>query len=385
MALPDSVAARFDTVGGMQTHTSELTRALDDLGVEQTIVTTRPPGTPASSRLHRQAVLRRVGFPVSACRQFYAAPAGPLLHRLAAEVDLVHAHLGEDLAVVPLALSAARRYRLPLVLTVHTSVGNTVAVTNPRSALMRTVGGWCERLGERRADQVITLTPRLAHILQDRGVPADRIRVIPSGVRSALFDAPGAEGLPRQLPRPRIVFLGRLHPQKNVDILVRAMARLRDRDAHLVVVGDGPHHDRLVRLRDHLGLQDRVTFLGFVDHDRVPSILNDVDVLAMPSRYEELGTALVEAMACGLPVVGTRTGGIPEVVDEGVTGLLVASGDFTAFAAALDRLLEDPALRETMAAQARVRAESYRWERLGAQVLDVYRAALDAPLQSRVR
>lgn len=371
--------AAFDAVGGMQTHTGELTRALDDLDVVQIVVTTRRPGVPPVTRFARRAVVARLGLPVAGFRQFYAVPAARLVPRLAAAVDLLHAHLGEDLAVVPIALAAARRNRVPLVLTVHTSVRHTLSVTGARSALLKIVGGWWEQRGERHADQVIALTPRLARILTDHRVPADRIRVIPSGVRPELFAAPGVPDPLAGLPAPRVVFLGRLHRQKNVDVLLRAAARLRFPGAHLVLAGDGPQRSRLADLCERLGLRGRVTFLGFIAHDRVPALLRGADVLVVPSRYEELGTALVEAMYCGVPVVATRTGGIPQVVVDGVTGLLVAPGDAAGLAEAIDRLLGDPWLRRRMGEHGRQRARDYRWDRLARQVLDVYAAALGRP------
>ncbi|HEU4420909.1 MAG TPA: glycosyltransferase family 4 protein [Pilimelia sp.] len=372
----DARAARFDAVGGMQTHTGELTRALDGLGVRQTVVTTRQPGLPPVVRAYDRAVVVRLGLPVAVCRQFYAVPAARLVPRLAARADLIHAHLGEDLAVVPIALTAARQRRIPLVLTVHTSVRYTLAVTGFRSAMLRTVGGWWERRGERRADQVVALTHRLAQILTGHGVPADRVRVIPSGVRRELFASAEAPDPLAGLPSPRVVFLGRLHPQKNVDVVVGAMALVRDPGAHLVIAGDGPHRDRLVRLCGRLGLRERVTFLGFVDHDRVPALLRGADVLVMPSRYEELGTAVVEAMHCGVPVVAARTGGMPGLVGDGEAGLLVDPGDVAGFAAAIDRLLADPAARRRMGEQGRRRAAGHGWDRLVGQILDVYGAAL---------
>jgi glycogen(starch) synthase len=372
---PGTASAGFDPVGGMQTHTGELTRALDALGVTQTVVTTRPPGTPRTAAFGGHAEVIRLGVPVRWCRQFYAVPAARLLPRLAASADLVHAHLGEDLAVVPLALSATARRRLPLVLTVHTSVRYTLTVRDLRSALLKTVGGWWEDRGERRAARVIALTPRLAALLAAHGIPPDRVRVIPSGVRPALFAAPdGADPL-AGLPRPRVVFLGRLHVQKNVDLLLVAAARLRC-PAHVVLVGDGPERARLEQLRDRLGLRGRVTFLGFLAHDRVPALLRSADVLCLPSRYEELGTALLEALHCGVPVVATRTGGIPGVITDGVDGLLTEPGDAAGVATALDRLLSDPDLRRRLGECGRLRAAGYRWDRLAAQVLGVYRSAL---------
>jgi glycosyltransferase involved in cell wall biosynthesis len=380
--LPGS--ARFDPVGGMQTHTGELTRALDELGVTQTVVTSRTPGAARVERLGRRAQVVRLGLPVTSFRQWYAVPAAWLVPGLAATAHLLHAHLGEDLAVVPLALAAARLHGIPLVLTVHTSVRYTLAVRDLRSAVLRVVGGWLEEQGERRADRVITLTPRLAAILVAQGVPPGRIRVIPSGVRPALFGAPdGSEPSADRDPlaglaRPRVVFLGRLHAQKDVDVLLRAAALLR-LPAQVVVAGDGPERHRLEALHRELRLGTRVIFLGFVPHDLVPALLWGAEVLVMPSRYEELGTALLEAMHCGLPIVATRTGGIPDVVGHEVTGLLVSPGDVAGLAAAIDRLVGDAALRSRYGEAGRVRAADYRWDRLGGEVLEVYRAALRRP------
>ncbi|PWR07635.1 hypothetical protein DKT69_34385 [Micromonospora sicca] len=230
---PDPRAARFDAIGGMQTHTGELSRALDALGVAQRVVTAWRPGAPRVDRFGRAAVVLRLGVPTRRLRQCYALPAAHVLNRLAARADLVHAHLGEDLAVVPLALAVVRRHGLPLVLTVHTSPRHTMAVTGPRSAYLHALGGWWERLGERRADQVIALTPRLARVLTADGVPAARLSVVPSGIREELFAGPPVADPLAGLPRPRVVFLGRLHPQKNVPLLLAAMARLPAPGAHL--------------------------------------------------------------------------------------------------------------------------------------------------------
>lgn len=372
----DGRAAAVDAVGGMQTHTGELTRALDALGVVQTVVTAHRPGVPRVTRFAGHAVVARVGVPVTRFRQLYAVPAARLVPRLATAANLVHVHLGEDLAVVPIGLAAARRGRVPLVMTVHTSVRYTLAVTDARSALLKYVGGWWERRGERHADQIITLTPRLAQILAAHKIPADRVRVIPSGVRPELFAAAQGTDPLMGLPAPRVVFLGRLHPQKGVDVLLEAAARVRFPGAHFVLAGDGPQRSRLEDLCERLGLRDRVTFLGFVAHDLVPALLRGADVLVMPSRYEELGTALVEAMYCGVPTVAARTGGIPQLIVDGVTGVLATPGDAEAFADAIDRLLDNPELRRRIGEHGRKSAGDYRWDRLARRVLGVYATAL---------
>jgi glycogen(starch) synthase len=368
-------SARFDPVGGMQTHTGELSRALDRRGVRQVVVTSRPPGRPRREGLGEHGTVVRLGLPVPVFRQGYAWPAAAVVARAAARADLVHAHLGEDLAVVPIALAAARRFRLPMVLTVHTSVAHTLAVTGLRSALLKAVGGWWEQFGARRADAVITLTPRLAELLTGSGIPAGRVRVIPSGVPDALFDADGPSADPvAGVPRPRVLFLGRLHRQKGVEVLVRAAAALPG--VQVVLAGDGPERAALRRLAGRLGLADRVHLLGFVPRRQVPALLRSADVLALPSRYEELGTAVLEGLRAGVPVVASDTGGIPSVLTDEVDGLLVPAGQPAALAAALRRVLTDDALARRLARQGRQRSRDYSWETLVDRVHDVYTGAL---------
>ncbi|QEM48176.1 glycosyltransferase family 4 protein [Mycolicibacterium grossiae] len=352
----------------MQTHTGELTRALDARGVRQTVLTTWPPGSPRVLRLGRAAVVARLGLPVPVCRQFYAVPAARLVWQLARRHDLVHVHLGEDLAIVPLGLAAARRAGIPMVLTVHSSQRRTLRISGVRSAALKVVGSVVEDAGERRADRILVLTDRLRDQLAADGIDPERIRVVPSGVNPTLFDdaspiAPhGGQCL---------LFVGRLHPQKGVDTLIRAMADLPT--AQLAIAGDGPDRAQLERLAERLGVADRIRFLGFVAHDDVPALMRRGDVFVMPSRYEELGTAIIEAMACGLPVVASRVGGIPNLVADGDTGLLTPPGDAPALAAALRRVLTEPGLAGKLGAEARARTAAYQWPALADRVLEAYR------------
>jgi glycosyltransferase involved in cell wall biosynthesis len=374
--------ARFDPLGGVQSHTAGLSRALDRQGVAQTIITTRPPTAARHEPFGDHGEVVRLGLPVRVCRQFYSWPATAVAPRLARDADIVHVHLGEDLAVVPLGMMTARRHRLPLVITVHTSLRHTLEVSGVRSALLKSLGGGFEWWGTRGATAVITLTERLAERLRYDGVPADRVHVIPSGVvlPPLAVTGPGSDPDTDPLagvPHPRVIFLGRLTPQKHVDVLIRALGRTPD--AHLVVVGDGPHRPALERLAGQLELDRRVHFLGFVPHADVSGILRRGDALALPSRYEEFGTALLEGMQAGLPVVAAATGGIPNVISHGVNGLLVPPGDDEALAAGLRQLLTDSRLAARLAGQARLRAQGYDWDRLSTRVLSVYRGLVSAP------
>lgn len=373
-----ALLAPYDPVGGMQNHTAELTRCLDRRGFEQTVLTSRLSGPAGPRRLGGSAVVVRTGVRVPVLRQLWAPPALALALRSGGDrhADVVHAHAGEDLAVLPVARLAALRHGCPLVITLHCSLRHTLRGRDPRSLLLRSLGGAVERRVAACADAVITLTPAAARRLgDDDPCPKGRVHVIPSGFAPELFAGPYDDPFPG-LPHPRIAYVGRLARQKDVGTLLEAFARLGPRRASLVVVGDGPQRAALQRRADELGVPAR--FTGFVRHERVPAVLGHVDVFVLPSRYEELGSVLVEAMAAGVPVVASRVGGIPHLVRDGETGLLAAAGDTASFAHAVARLLDEPETAARLGRTARrTVATAYAWPVLAGRVAEVYRQVID--------
>jgi glycogen synthase len=373
-ASPESSRGRgahFDPVGGMQNHTGGLSRALDDLGVVQTVITARRPPLPRLQRTGRNLHIMRLGLPAKRFRQLYWAPA--TRHALAAarHADLVHVHLGEDLAAIPIGLAAARSSSLPLVLTVHCSLRHTLSVGDARSALLKIVGGWIEQRGELRADAVIALTERLAHLLEQGGTDPRRIHVIPPGVNRSLFAGPFEDPFPH-IGGPRVLFVGRLQRAKGLPTLLRAATLMTTPDATVIVVGDGPERPALERIIDRLGIGDRVVLTGFLDHRSIPQHLAHADVVVLPSLYEELGSVLLEAVQLGIPIVASATGGIPSVVCHEDNGLLVTPGDAGEFASAIDRVLSDDSLRARLVEGARRRAPDFDWKTIAGRVLDTY-------------
>ena len=189
----------------------------------------------------------------------------------------------------------------------------------------------------------------LAEKMTDAGVYPDRLRWIPHFVDTAAIacaDTPGRG----------IAFAGRLSSEKGVDTLIEAVARMGP-DAHLHVAGDGPERARLEALAAERGA-GKITFHGRLSKDALHDLLRSVSVLAMPSRwYENQPMIVLEAFACGIPVVGTRLGGTPELVEPGVDGDLVAAGDVTGLAEALHAFVSDPARAFEMGRKGRARVE----------------------------
>lgn len=361
--------AGFDPIGGMQNHTGELTRALATRSVQQTVITAYRPGVEKRVRSPHLDI-RRVGIRIRRFRQLYGCAAVRHIAALARHSEIVHVHQGEDLATIPLGLLARRLAKVPLVVTFHCSIGHTVVPRGASQRLVKALGSRLEPLGVRRAGAVIVLTSRMRSMLVNQGVPPARLHRIPSGINETLFDVARDDPLP-DLRRPRVLFVGRLVHQKNPHILIRA-ARLIDERAEIVIVGDGPERSRLQEEITNAGLDERVHLTGFVPHDEIPSYLSHADVFALPSQYEELGSVLIEAMRAGLPVVAADTGGIPEIVEAGQSGILVPPADAPALARATNRLLADRTLAENLGNEGRRRSERYRWSDLAGEVLNIY-------------
>jgi glycosyltransferase involved in cell wall biosynthesis len=165
---------------------------------------------------------------------------------------------------------------------------------------------------------------------------------------------------------PRLVFAGRLVPEKGLGLLIDSLPALLERApaATLTVAGDGPlRRDLETRVRG-LGLESCVTFVGEQQPHEVTALIDGAMAVVVPSRVEGFGLVALEAALRGRPVVATRAGGLPEVVRDGATGLLVAPGDAGALASAVARLIGDPALAARLGAAARVHARAtFDWDR----------------------
>ncbi len=265
--------------------------------------------------------------------------------------DVVHTH---QIGALFYAGPAARRAGVPVV--VHTEHGKHYD--------HRRRTRWLGRLAARGAARFFCVSADIAAAVgAHRIAPPGKIRVVPNGIDTTRFQEENEAGAVRQslgIPAnaPVIGTVGRLSEVKRQDLLIRAFQQVRARlaDAHLLLVGDGPWLGRLRELVAGLGLADSVHFAGY--QAQPAPYLQAMDLFALTSQSEGMPLAVLEAWAAGLPVVATRVGGLPELVDDGRTGILVAFGDDAALARALGDLLADPATARRLGAAGRDRVEA---------------------------
>ena len=254
--------------------------------------------------------------------------------------DLLHAHFATEPTAAARELAA--ELRVPFTFTAH---GYDIYRKPPAD--------FADRAGA--ASAVITVSEANArYIVKTFGVPTAQIHVIPCGVDGERFSPQG-----ERLEPPHVVCVARLRPVKNLGLLLEACAALQSRGVEFrcVLVGDGPCRDDLEAARARLGLSKVVELVGAAEQAEVLAWWRRATIAALTSTSEGMPVCLMEAAACGVPAVAVAVGGIPELVEDGVTGVLVPVGDTRALASALEQLLRKPELAARMGVAARRRVE----------------------------
>jgi starch synthase len=294
--------------------------------------------------------------------------------------ELVHSHTWYANLAGHLA---AMLYGIPHVMTMH-----SLEVLRPWKA--EQLGGgyqlssWCERVSATAADAVVAVSDgmRVDILTAYPDIPAERIFVIRNGIDTTEYAPdPGTGVLEKfgvDLARPYVIFVGRITRQKGVPVLLRAASGLVP-EAQLVLCAGAPDTPELLAEVTELvdGLRASRTGVLWIPEmlpkPEVIQLLTHATVFAIPSLYEPLGIVNLEAMACETAVVGSRTGGIPEVVADGETGLLVPPGEPEPLAEALNALLRDPDRARAMGQAGRKRAVAeFGWQAIAAQTAALY-------------
>lgn len=295
------------------------------------------------------------------------------------EFDLVHDNQSLGYGLLRL------HKRIPVVATVHhpITIDRTLALahTDDRKERIR-LSRWysftkMQARVARRLDRLITVSKAAADdVVREFGALHSQVTIVHNGVDQELFRP--LEDVEKVAGRLIAVTNAGL-PMKGLAFLVEALAKLRtEREAHLVIVGKNGDTERVAKEARHFGVEAHVEVHESVEPLRLVELFASAEVAVVPSLYEGFSLPAVEAMSCGLPVVSTTGGALPEVVGpDGDASLHVRPGDAAALASAIARLLDDPALRTTMGAAGRRRVlDRFTWDATARATVGVYREAL---------
>ena len=395
---PLAILGGKDT-GGMNVYVRDLTRELGKLGIHVDVFT-------RSQDEHVPHVLHDLGYG-NRVVDVPAGPEVPLAKRelidyipefvngvkaFAAEkgihYDIIHSHYWMSGLAAELLSDAWGG--TPIVHMFHTlgEMKNRIAQSDEERESPERIAG--EKRVLARVDRVVTAT--LAERTQLRFLyKADdrKLITIPPGVDTSHFypippdEAKMAIGIKPDVRM--ILFVGRIEPLKGLDTLIRAMLCLKlnhpDHPVHLAIIGGEPDASpqqmsaemaRLQKLCDELALDQTVIFLGKRGQDTLQYYYSAAEVLVMPSHYESFGMVALEAMACGTPVIASEVGGLGFLVQNGETGYTIPNGDPAVLCDKLSTLLNDANLREAMGKRAAEYAQSYTWDKIAAQIVNVY-------------
>lgn len=304
-------------------------------------------------------------------------PYKPL--KLGLDMDIIHTHTGNP--------------PTPIAAYWHTKKKNKPFVVTYHGDLQEAMGGFTRRMSVYFYNKYllhkilsyadVIISPSECYIKESRflGKYRDKIVVIPNGLNIAEFNISYSKEECRRklglsIDGRIIIFVGTLSPHKGPDVLLKAMPKiLKDiPDAELVFVGSGWMRGELERACKQFSVEKHVKFAGFVEERLKPIYYRAADVFCLPSvmKHEIFGIVNLEAMACGIPIVASKIGGVPDVVKDGENGLLVPPGDSEALADAIIYLLENEDVREKMGKNGRKKVEGYSWERIAEETEKVY-------------
>lgn len=310
------------------------------------------------------------------------------------EIDVIHCQ--HPFTIGKLGAETAKKYDIPLVYTVHSHYNEMAATakspllrTMAPTAMMQIMKNFCNR-----ADCVITPSRHTRETLRAEDIRAN-YSIIPSGVEKPVARPNARKELREKLgiapETPVLLYLGRLGPEKRVDLILESVAMLRQSDLpetvknfKVILVGDGQVKTDLEEQAHELGIANRVLFTGVVPHKEVGDWYAASDLFVLPSSCETQGMVLIEAMAMGVPCITINHGGACEMVANGETGFLV-NQTCHALTKAIHKLLSEPELRRQFGAAGEKRAERYTPEAMATKALEVYAKAIEIHFNSATK
>ncbi len=369
--------------GGGGNATQQIGRALVARGAHVTVLTAAQGRLPRRENDQGVQVYRiwaarqrqdRCSIPEMLMFMAHALISAPgLARQVRADASLVFFSLPTG----PVGWWMKKRLDLPYVLSLQG--GDVPGFMSDELAVYHRLASPAIKTVWRQAAAVIANSEGLADLARSHDPDVD-IGMIPAG---ADLNAVEPRSVPTLEGPLRFLFVGRLVSQKGLDVLFRALSNLRDQhDWTLTIAGEGPLKDELARAAQGLRLSERIVFRGWLERDHLPAVYKDADVFVLPSRDEGMPNAMLEAMAAGLPVIGSRVSGIEEVVTDNYNGLLIEPDDADALTNALKTVIEDRDKTFALGQAARELVEKqYSWDLIADVYMDLLCdvAGLDTP------
>ena len=301
------------------------------------------------------------------------------------EYDVVHSHYWLS-AWAGRELSQA--INVPHVVTFHTL--SLIKMQSRAGEIEQTERPFVEAEVMATADRIIAFSPHERDAMARLyGVDARKVSLVPCGVDLEVFRPLDQKSVRSRLGlngEKILLYVGRVEPIKGLDLLVETAAQMDSAEGvRMMVVGADVNGDRemhrVKQLAKERDLEDKIDFVGQVDHDDLPLYYNAADVCVVPSYYESFGLVALESMACGTPVVATRVGGLSTIIHHGRTGYLKSWRCPEAFANSVEMIISSDGLQQSMGEAARKRAEGMGWDNVASLMWDEYSALTDHPLK----
>jgi glycosyltransferase involved in cell wall biosynthesis len=342
-------AFHYPFIGGIENRLHHVCRRLGK-DHEVFVLTSRLPGTEEREEMDNYTVIRLPSRYLKIYNPPYVriSKVREALEELHPDIVDLHYRWAGSL------IKGVLGFEGPKVYTCHNTLGEGVGLTHYASELN-------DRMFLRhlhKFDRVVCVSDYMRKDVAARGFSADRLQTIYNGVE--IPEAPCKDG-------DYILSLGRLVRLKGLDTLIRAMQHSK---CQLRICGEGPERRNLERLSQHLGLTDRIDFMGWISEEEKHRMLCECRMFVIPSVHEAYGMVAAEAMSYGKPVISSDTGGLPEVVGD--AGMLIPPQDEKALAEAINALDGDPEKRRSMGDAARERMKAFSWDEMARRTGDLY-------------
>lgn len=365
-------------VGGAETYAAELANGLAERGHDVDVYTQWIDSPDEDADVHENVTVNRI---CKARRKLVTFETLWFSFKARRSVDferydVIH---GTMMPASTIAVTPFNDIDAPVVLTSHgTSIGETkaLALETPADYLLKyffhPMNVAMDYVAGHDADQVIAISDHAyEQLTTSYRLDEDEVEMIPHGVDTDWFYPRDEEHPAVDEEKTTLLYVGRLGARKGLDLALRALAEVDDEDVELLIAGTGRHEETLRELARELGIADQVQFLGYVPNENLPVLYSSSDIFLLPSEYEGFGLVLLEAMACGTPVIGVDAGGIPTAVPENDTGQLVRR-QVSGVVSAIDHIRSNKNAGAEIEEAARTYAQEYTWAESTERVAELY-------------